>query len=385
MPYTLERGIPDNGLSAYSVARGLSLPPEEVEAVFRNGRVMNIYDSVFPGDRLSFFPYGTPGPYRVFLGMARENLERARREKDGGQGKGGAGGIGKQLLMRDLLYEKSRKVKDPAGREVEILDDHQASKIAEKCGCSIHQVYTEALSLGISPHRYIRNREIISLEEQLKLAQSQVAVVGAGGLGGNIILLLARIGIGRLVVVDQDLFDESNLNRQAFCTQDALGKSKSEEAVAAVGSINRAVEVIPHQVRLDRSNAPEILGGSDVIVDALDNIPDRFLLEDASKGLGIPMVHGALAGFEGQLMTIFPDDPGLKNLYGNEEVNVDKSTSPESVLGVPTLTPSLIATLQAMEVIKIILKRGRPIRNAMIHVDMETAQINEFLFEAKDD
>ena len=288
--------------------------------------------------------------------------------------------------MRDLLCEKSRKTKDPAGREIVVLDDRQALKIAEKFGCRVHEVYIEALSLGISPHRYIRNREIISNGEQLKLARSQVAVVGAGGLGGNLILLLARIGIGRLVVVDKDLFDESNLNRQALCTQETLGKPKSEVAVAAVASINPAVDVISHHLALDQSNAPEILGGSDVIVDALDNVPDRLLLEDVSKGLGIPMVHGALAGFEGQLMTIFPNDSGLKNLYGNEGAIVDKSKSPEALLGVPTLTPSLIATLQAMEVVKIILERGRPIRNAMIHVDMETAQMNEFSFgtEAED-
>lgn len=294
--------------------------------------------------------------------------------------------MGEQISMRDLLCEKSRKTKDPAGREIVVLDDRQALKIAEKFGCRVHEVYIEALSLGISPHRYIRNREIISNGEQLKLARSQVAVVGAGGLGGNLILLLARIGIGRLVVVDKDLFDESNLNRQALCTQETLGKPKSEVAVAAVASINPAVDVISHHLALDQSNAPEILGGSDVIVDALDNVPDRFLLEDMSKGLGIPMVHGALAGFEGQLMTIFPNDSGLKNLYGNEGAVVDKSKSPESVLGVPTFTPSLIATLQAMEVVKIILERGRPIRNAMIHVDMETAQMNEFSFgtEAED-
>jgi molybdopterin/thiamine biosynthesis adenylyltransferase len=290
-----------------------------------------------------------------------------------------------QLLVRDLLHNKSRKIKDPAGREVEILDDHQASKITEEGGCSMRQVYITALSMGICPHRYMRNREIISLEEQLKLARSQVAVVGAGGLGGVLILLLARIGIGRLLVVDQDVFDESNLNRQALCTQDALGKSKSEQAVLVTGSVNAAVEVVPYQVKLGRSNASKILAGSDVIVDALDNVPDRFILEEASKQLGIPLVHGALAGFEGQLMAIFPDDPGLINLYGNEGTGIDKSKSPESVLGVPTLTPSLIATLQAMEVLKIILKRGRPIRNAMLHVDMETSQINVFSFEAQDD
>ena len=81
LSYTLERKIPEEGRTAYDVAAGLSLPPDKIEAVFRNGQVINIYDPVFPGDRLAFFPQGTPGPYRVFLGMVRENLERSKREK----------------------------------------------------------------------------------------------------------------------------------------------------------------------------------------------------------------------------------------------------------------------------------------------------------------
>ncbi len=81
LPYALEREIARKGEAAFDIAMGLSIPPEKIEAVFCNGRVINIYDPVFPGDRLAFFPFGTPGPYRVFLGMARENIERARREK----------------------------------------------------------------------------------------------------------------------------------------------------------------------------------------------------------------------------------------------------------------------------------------------------------------
>jgi hypothetical protein len=83
LPYALEREIAREGEAAFDIAMGLSIPPDKIEAVFCNGRVVNIYDPVFPGDRVAFFPYGTPGPYRVFLGMARENRERARREEKG--------------------------------------------------------------------------------------------------------------------------------------------------------------------------------------------------------------------------------------------------------------------------------------------------------------
>ena len=283
--------------------------------------------------------------------------------------------------MIQMLQGKSEMIKDAASREVRVLKDLQALQTANEMGCTVREVYHEALKLGITPYRYLRNRDCISMDEQLVLSASRVAVVGAGGLGGHVILLLARVGIGELVVLDRDVFDETNLNRQALCVDRAIGKSKTDEAFLAVGSINPGVEVIPYKVQLDISNASEILAGSDVVVDALDNIPDRFVLEKSAKKLAIPLVHGALAGLEGRIMTIFPDDPGLEQLYGREKSGGDKSVSPESILGVPPVTPSLIATYQAMEVLKIILNRGKIYRNVMLHMDLETGEINEFRFE----
>ena len=283
--------------------------------------------------------------------------------------------------MGDSIRMRSMKIMDPAAREVEVLKDSEAIALADEYCCGVHEVYIVALTVGIYPYRYVRNREIISTEEQLRLAQSRVVVVGAGGLGGHVILLLARLGVGHLVVVDNDVFDETNLNRQALCSERALGRSKSEQAVKEVGSINPGVKVLPYEVKLEPHNATEILAGSNVVVDALDNVPDRLALEGATKKLGIPMVHGALAGFEGQLMTIFPEDPGLKHLYRDWRTDLDKSKSPEAVLGVPITTPSIIATLQAMEVIKIILNRGRLFRNTMLYIDLEAGQLNEFVIQ----
>jgi len=126
--------------------------------------------------------------------------------------------------------------------------------------------------MGIYPYRYLRNREIISIDEQLTLAQSKVAVVGAGGLGGQVILLLGRVGIGHLVVVDRDVFDETNLNRQVLSNRSNLGRSKAGEAASALENINPAVEVTALQVTLEESNAADILVGSQVVVDALDSV-----------------------------------------------------------------------------------------------------------------
>jgi len=283
--------------------------------------------------------------------------------------------------MEKWILERSKTIHDTAGREAQILKDVSAVEVAGHFGCSVRAVYEAALNAGICPHRYIRNRETISIEDQRQLVKSRVAVVGSGGLGGPVLLLLARMGIGYLVVVDHDRFDETNLNRQPLSSGPDLGQPKCEVAARVIEHINPGVDVQVHQVRIDDINAKKILAGSNVIVDALDNVPDRFSIQEASRALKIPLVHGAVAGFEGQLMTIFPEDTGFSLLYGTGHKEKNQGESPETILGVPAVTPSLVATLQAMEVIKILLNRGRPFRNVMVHVDMETGEMNRFSFE----
>jgi molybdopterin/thiamine biosynthesis adenylyltransferase len=205
--------------------------------------------------------------------------------------------------------------------------------------------------------------------------------VGAGGLGGSVLSLLARIGIGHLVVVDHDVFDETNLNRQVFSHTGNLGKPKAEEAHSQLERINPGVEVSAHRARLDRIKGRNFLARCHVVVDALDNVQSRLALEETAQDLGIPLVHGALAGFEGQVMSIFPGDLGLRQIYGNGvEEKRNQASRPEAILGVPGITPSLIATLQAMEVIKILLNRGTVSRNTMLYVDLERGEINRFTF-----
>jgi molybdopterin-synthase adenylyltransferase len=283
--------------------------------------------------------------------------------------------------MDEWILKKSKTVHDTAGREVQVLEDTLAIEVAVRFGYSVRAVYEAALNAGICPFRYIRNRETISIEEQLQLVKSRVAVVGSGGLGGPVLLLLARMGIGYLVVVDPDRFDETNLNRQALSSVPDLGRPKCEVAARVLENVNPGVDVQVHQERMNGTNAKEILAGSNVIVDALDNVPDRFSIQAAARSLNIPLVHGAVAGFEGQLMTIFPEDKGFSLLYGTGDVERHTEKSPEALLGVPAVTPSLVATLQAMEVIKILLNRGKPFKNTMVHVDMEAGEINQFSFE----
>ena len=287
----------------------------------------------------------------------------------------------KTIAVEKSIENAARIVKDPAGREVKILKDEDVERICSRHGAAFPEIYVAALKRGIIPYRYFRNREAVTAGMQLKLAQSRVAVIGAGGLGGNVVFLLARLGVGCIVVVDGDAFDETNLNRQALSNMKNMGINKAMEAASSVGSVNPGVEVIARPVRLDSENGKDILSGCRVVVDALDNVPDRFVVEETAKDLGIPLVHGAVAGFEGQVMSIFPGDPGLELLYGTGGTTGKPEQRAEALFGVPAVAPSLMATLQVMEVLKILLNRGRVLRNRMLRIDLETVEFQEIVFK----
>ncbi|MFX0202653.1 MAG: ThiF family adenylyltransferase [Candidatus Hodarchaeota archaeon] len=283
-------------------------------------------------------------------------------------------------LLSKKILGTSKKIMDPAGREISIIEDIHSMRIAEDFRTSVRQVYIESLQNNIYPYRYIRNIGVLTIQEQLKLAQASIGVVGAGGLGGQVILLSARIGIGRIKVIDHDVFDETNLNRQALSSIKALGKSKAIEAADIVRGLNPGVEVIAHHKMLEKSNALALLKGTNVVIDALDSISARFILKDAAKKLRIPIIHGAIAGFEGQVMSIYPEDKGIDNLYNRGDPGDGRKERPEFVLGVPVLAPTVIAAFQVMELIKIILGRGESLRNRMLYIDLESARLNELCF-----
>lgn len=283
--------------------------------------------------------------------------------------------------IQTIMRMKSHKIYGPTGTELSVLEDGDACRIAAEHHETVRTIYIEALKENICPHRYIRNQDSISVQEQLRLAQSAVSVIGAGGLGGHVIVLLARIGIGLINIVDHDFFDESNMNRQLLCTGETIGLPKASVAINVVHSINPGVDTVSHQMKIDPVNIEKIISGSDIVVDALDTISDRFVLEGAAKKLNIPMVHGALAGFEGRIMTILPGDQGLRLLYDPGGPVQSGMKSPEMVLGVPAVTPAVIAALQVIEVIKILLNRGNIIRNKMMYIDLEKGELQEFLFQ----
>ncbi len=280
---------------------------------------------------------------------------------------------GEQTAIAKEVLKHARPYSDPAGRDVRVLSEAEARFLSERFDCGIRDVHIAALRQDIWPCRYVRNRETLSAADQLRLANARVAVVGAGGLGGHILLLLSRIGIGSLVAIDPDRFDETNLNRQALASIKALGRPKVRVAADTLAAVNPMVEIIAHETALDAENAPSLLSGVHAAADALDTIAGRRILAAAAKKLKIPLVHGAVAGFEGQVTTLYPEDPGLESVYGRPEESDNHSPAPEHVLGVPALAPALIAALQAMEIVKLLLNRGQPLRNRMLYADMDAA------------
>ena len=215
--------------------------------------------------------------------------------------------------------------------------------------------------LGIAA-RYERNG-ILTAAEQNMLAQRKVAVVGCGGLGGYILEMLGRLGVGHLVVCDGDRFAASNLNRQLLSKETNLGMLKAEAAGRRLAEINSQVEVTVIPAYLDEARGTEILAGCDVAVDALDSGEGKLMLQDLCCDLEIPMVHGAIGGWFGQVTTVFPGDDSLRLIYGE-----GKNVSDE--LGNPAFTPAAVAAAEVSEALKVLLGRGELLRRKVLFIDL---------------
>jgi molybdopterin/thiamine biosynthesis adenylyltransferase len=272
------------------------------------------------------------------------------------------------------IKEVARLVSDSEGRERRLLYLKDAQTIAHQYHVSLNVIDRAALENRICPVRYLRNLGTLGWEGQLELSKARVAVVGAGGLGGFIIEGLARLGVGSLVVIDADVAEESNLNRQLVVTEKSLSRSKVVLAQERVRRVNSAVDVNPRQLWADRSNLAELLAGIDVAVDALDTLPARYMLQEVAQAQRVPLVHGAVGGYTGQVMTIMPRDPGLKALYGAEP---EREAGLERVLGNPVGTVMMVAAWQIQEVSKILTGTGELLRNRLLLLDAESGTVEQ--------
>jgi len=216
----------------------------------------------------------------------------------------------------------------------------------------------------------------VGIEGQQKLLDAKVLLLGAGGLGSPTALYLAAAGVGTIGIVDDDVVDLSNLQRQVIHNTERVGISKVESAAITINALNPDVNVVQHKLRLDASNIMSILPDYDIVVDGLDNFPTRYLLNDASVRLRIPVVSAAILGFDGQLTVFKPyEGPCYRCLFPEPPpAELAPSCGANGVLGV---LPGTMGLLQATEVIKLILDVGNPLIGRLAMYDALSATLTE--------
>lgn len=235
--------------------------------------------------------------------------------------------------------------------------------------------------------RYSRHLLVPEVGEagQLKLLASKVLIVGAGGLGSPAAFYLAAAGVGTLGLLDDDVVDRSNLQRQILHTDARVGQPKVDSARATLLALNPGIEVRTHGERLRAGNALEILRGYDAVVDGSDNFATRYLVNDACVKLGLPNVHGSIFRFEGQVSVFWParGGPCYRCLFAEAPPpGVAPSCAEAGVLGV---LPGVIGTLQAIEVIKLLLGIGAPLLGRLLVYDALEQRFVDLSLERRED
>ena len=217
----------------------------------------------------------------------------------------------------------------------------------------------------------------VGTEGQAKLLASKVLMLGAGGLGSPSALYLAAAGIGTIGIVDMDEVDASNLQRQILHNLDRIGDRKVDSAKKTINLLNPDVKVITYDTRLDASNIMEIIKDYDVIVDGADNFPSRYLLNDASVKLGIPVVHGSIFRFEGMVSVFDPKNgPTYRDMVPEAPpAELAPSCAEAGVLGV---LPGIVGSIQALEVIKLLLGIGESLSGRILAIDTTDMSFRTF-------
>jgi molybdopterin/thiamine biosynthesis adenylyltransferase/rhodanese-related sulfurtransferase len=274
---------------------------------------------------------------------------------------------------RTILYCRSGNRSYKAAEQMEVLGYTDVASMAGGILLWQEQGLPVAATEGMTPEqrdRYSRHTLLpeVGVEGQLKMLNAKVLLLGAGGLGAPTALYLAAAGIGTIGLVDDDVVDASNLQRQVIHNTERIGMPKTTSARIFIEGLNPDVEVVEHNGRLDASNILDVIEGYDIIVDGADNFPTRYLLNDASVRLRKPVVSASILGFDGQISTFAPfEGPCYRCLYPTPPpAELAPSCSANGVLGVMAGT---MGTLQANEVIKLILGKGEPLIGRLLLYD----------------
>lgn len=278
-----------------------------------------------------------------------------------------------------MIRQYALKKKRPDGSTYSSLIFDDEDRIAKCLDISHKSIQIAALQNAIVPERYARNQKSLSNEDQLNLLRSHVVIIGLGGLGGTVTEILSRIGVGKLTLVDGDFFEDSNLNRQLLSSTEVLGRMKAAVANERVTALNPAVETIPVEEFFNHENSSKILAGADIVVDCLDTISHRFVLETSCRIEDIPLISAAIGGTSGQVTVIYPEDPGLQLIYGTQEKSPTKGV--EAILGTLPYAAIAIAAMECAEVVALALGRPSLLRKRLLLADFTYHSIETLSFE----
>lgn len=277
-------------------------------------------------------------------------------------------------MRGELIAEISRHAEDrsfPDGLAYRSLAVAAVVRLSAAFDLPGVDIELAALGENVVPERYARNLRTFTLEDQAALLRSTVLVVGLGGLGGVVTEILARVGVGRLRLVDGDRFEDSNLNRQFLSSCAGLGSPKAEAARQRVTAVNPSIAVEVDASFFDPHSGGRLLADAAAAVDCLDNLKSRFVLEAACKASGCPLVSAAVAGATGHVTTIFPEDKGLRLIYGDPKNAPLKGA--ETSLGTVPYAVTALAAIECAEVVKIIRGKGDPLRDKLLVGDFNAA------------
>lgn len=267
--------------------------------------------------------------------------------------------------LSEAIHDRSAHSTLPWGDRGPVLSTQAVSDIAARFDTAGHAVESAALRAGIYPVRYLRNMTSITVDDQIKLLDSSIAQVGLGGLGGNLLDILLRTGVGRIKAADGDVFEESNLNRQALSSMDNLNQPKAEAAYAKAVLTNPSIELDARNTFLTPESFPDFLENCELAIDALGGLDNRLHLQQAAAQAGIPLVTGALAGWSGYIGTVLPGQLGPADIMGTDN-------GAEETLGCPSSAVAFFASLMAAEAIKVLTGASKTLAGRMLVVDLKT-------------
>jgi len=264
-----------------------------------------------------------------------------------------------------MISAEEERLLEPyfAGCKASDITMEQVESISAQTRICLRKVEWFAIKKGIAPQRYLRNLGTFSCKGQLNLLESTVVLVGLGGLGGQLVEQLGRAGVGKIIAVDPEVFDETNLNRQLLSNMTNVGRGKTNEAKERLEKINKAVEFIGFQCRFDQLQ-DDIWEKADMVFDCLDNIDDRLVLAQKCSASNCPLVHGAIAGWYGEVGVFWPGSEMLQKHYKGRHEGLEKE------LGTPPFTAAAAASLMAAKGCQILMGKYKSEQSTMHFFDL---------------